>query len=250
MRPLLAILIIIVTAAVLATAYVVVTNQNAPTTALLNARKLLGRNVTATYYVTITQAGTVMGNVFPGAPPNFVLLSGEVTISRTPLMDAVVINGTLSPMLLKAGIKINVALWRFDDELCYASRAEFMGIQSITHCIHYINLTRGYVAVLNESRYIGRGSWNGETTYCFSSLLTVNPGSTFGDLFKAPLIINVTKLCLLTNGVPANASVYIYPARQYPFGGFVIGINITLVNYSFVFNQEGFAQVTGGLIPG
>ena len=250
MRPLLAILIIIVTAVVLAVAYALVTNQNSPMTALLNARKLLDRNVTATYYVTITQTGTVMGNIFPGVPSHFVLLSGEVTISRTPLMDAVVINGTLSPTPLKAGIKINTALWKFDDELCYASRVKFIGVQSITHCIHYINLTRGYVAVLNESRYIGRGSWNGETTYCFSSLLTVNPGSNFGDLSRVPIIINVTKLCLLTNGVPANASVYVYPAQQYPLGGFVIGINITLVNYSFVFNQEGFAQVTGGLIPG
>jgi hypothetical protein len=90
---------------------------------------------------------------------------------------------------------------------------------------------------------------DGRATYCFSALITTTPTSNQYGGFEEPIVVNVTKMCLLSNGVPANATIYIYPAQQ-SLGSFMIGTNLTLINYSFTFNQEEFTQITRGLIPG
>lgn len=232
--------------------YFVITNQSSPTTALMNARALLAKNVTTTYQLELVPIVPIMGNGIIGNLPRTMKIGGLITISRTPIMDATVINGTvtLNTAMTTLTAKIDVALWRYDNELCYALELGFMGAQSITHCEPYANLTSEYVEILNESRYIGTGNWNGKTTYCFTATITLSPTSIQNSFFATPIIVNVTKLCLLGNGIPANATIYIYTNRQTPFGRFKIGINMTLVKYEFAFNQAEFSAVTKGLIPG
>jgi hypothetical protein len=74
-------------------------------------------------------------------------------------MDATVINGTLSLTHYGLGSSFNAAFWKFNSELCFAVEFGFMGVQAITHCVPYVNITSNYVAILNESRYIGAGVW-------------------------------------------------------------------------------------------
>ncbi len=60
------------------------------------------------------------------------------------------------------------------------------------------------------------------------------------------MVINVTEICLLSNGVPTNITMYIYPARQGMVSNVLMNINMTLINYSFTFNQNEFSQITRG----
>ena len=233
-----------------AAGYLALTNQNSPTAALINAKRLLGRNFTATYQITIAPTAIAMNGGIPGIPIKLTWVSGYITISRTPLMDATVINGTLSLTHYGLGSSFNAAFWKFNNELCFAVEFGFMGVQAITHCVPYVNITSNYVAILNESRYIGAGVWDGRTTYCFSALITTIPTNNQYGGFEEPIVVNVTKMCLLSNGVLANATIYAYPAQQQPLGSFMINVNLTLINYSFTFNQEEFTQITRGLIPG
>ncbi|WP_243678345.1 hypothetical protein [Vulcanisaeta distributa] len=142
-----------------------------------------------------------------------------------------------------------MALWRYNDELCYAVEFNFMGQQTMTHCAPYVNLTKYVVLALNESKYVGKGTWNGKTTYCFTTTMTLTP--TQGELQGGlPIVVNITELCMLSNGVPTNVTIFIYPARQGMLGNMVMNINMTLINYSFVFNQQEFSQITrGGSYP-
>jgi hypothetical protein len=244
-----ALIIVVGAASYFAMTYI---NQNSPTTALMNAKGLLSKNITTTYEFSVVPIVSGVMPTYWGGLPHAVRVSGLVTISRTPIMDATVINGTITMNTELTALtgRFNVALWRHGDELCYALEFGFMGVQSIIHCVPYVNLTSGYVEMINESKYIGTGSWNGKTTYCFTSIITITPTSVKNNFLGVPIVVNVTKLCLLSNGVPANATIHIYPAHQGPFGEFELGINMTLVSYEFVFNQSGFSAVTRGLIPG
>ncbi|ADN50398.1 hypothetical protein [Vulcanisaeta distributa] len=244
-----AILVIIIIAG--AVTYLAVSVNGGPESALMNARELFMRNVTVTYKFVISSTLVINNNEFPGIPGvpfQTGPLMGIVTISRTPINDATVINGTFSfRHFMGSGINFNVALWRYDNELCYAMELNFMGPQTTTHCIPYVNLTKYVILALNESKYVGKGTWNGKTTYCFTATLTLTP--TQGGLQGFPMIMNITELCILSNGVPTNMTIYLYPAYQSEFGGMFMNINMTLISYSFTFNQREFMKITRGLIP-
>ncbi|WP_054855541.1 hypothetical protein [Vulcanisaeta sp. JCM 16161] len=249
--PLLIAAVIVVLAIAGAVTYLAVSVNGSPESALLNAKELLMRNVTVTYRFTVSSTFVVNNNEFPGIPGvpfQMGPLMGIVTISRTPISDATVINGTLLfRHFMGTGINFNMALWRYDNELCYAMEFNFMGQQAVTHCMPYVNLTKYVILALNESRYVGKGTWNGKTTYCFAATVTLTPAQ--GELQEMPVVMNITELCILGNGVPTNVTIYLYPTYQGGFGGMFMNINMTLVNYSFTFNQQEFSQVTRGLVP-
>ncbi|MGC9152757.1 MAG: hypothetical protein ACP5GY_03365 [Vulcanisaeta sp.] len=231
--------------------YLLMINQNSPTSALMNAKKLVTKNVTVTYEISILPT-LIMGNnapSIPGIPFMMGWINGLITISRTPPMDATVINGTLYFRHFgMVGIKLSAALWRHDNSLCYAYKLGFMIPQTVTNCVPYTNITGNFMTILNESRYVGKGSWDGETTYCFTASVTLIP--TQASSWNVPIILNVTKMCLLDNGIPANITIYVYPAQYSGIANFIINANFTLVSYSFTFNQYEFTQITNGLIPG
>ncbi|ADY02048.1 hypothetical protein VMUT_1847 [Vulcanisaeta moutnovskia 768-28] len=233
-----------------ATTYLALSMRSSPESAILSTRELLSRNVSLTYNIVVSPA-FIINNELPGIsgiPFQSGQLMGVITISRTPINDATVINGTLSfGHLVKTGNNFDLAFWRYDDELCYAMELNFLGQQTITHCAPYMNVTRYVTTVLNESKYIGTGMWNSKTTYCFTATITITP--TQGGVQELPLIINVTELCILSNGIPTNISIYVYPEHQIGFSNMFMNINMTLLSYSFTFNQYEFAQVTRGLIP-
>ena len=53
------------------------------------------------------------------------------------------------------------------------------------------------------------------------------------------ITVNVTKICILGNGVIANMTMTTYESTQEPTPTTIIlTINETLVNYSFTFNQR------------
>ncbi|GGI69166.1 hypothetical protein GCM10007112_02680 [Vulcanisaeta souniana JCM 11219] len=242
------ILILIVVA--VAVTYLAVSINESPESALLNAKKLLSRNVTLTYNFMASSMFIINNNVFPGIsgiPFQTGPLTGTITISRTPMSDATVINGTLTFRHFIGGINFNLVLWKYDNELCYATEFNFMGHQTATHCAPYVNLTKYIMLTLNESKYVGKGAWHGKTTYCFTALITLT--STQGELQGIPIAMNVTKLCVLSNGVPTNITIYLYPMYQGRLSNMVMNINMTLLSYSFTFNQYRFSQITKGLIP-
>ncbi|WP_054853473.1 hypothetical protein [Vulcanisaeta distributa] len=91
------ILVVVVVAG--AVAYLAISmNEGGPQSALLNAKRLLSRNVTVTYDFVI--GSTFMINNIVQGVPNVPFppgpLMGIITISRTPVDDAMVINGTLA----------------------------------------------------------------------------------------------------------------------------------------------------------
>ncbi len=242
------ILVLIVVAG--AIAYLAISINEGPESALLNTKKLLTRNVTLTYNFMASSMFIVNNNVFPGIsgiPFQTEPLTGTITISRTPMSDATVINGTLLFGHFIKGINFNLVIWKYDNELCYATEFEFMGQQTATHCTHYVNLTKYIMLTLNESKYIGKGTWHGETTYCFTAVITLT--STQGEPQGMPITINVTELCVLSNGVPTNITIYMYPTYQDRPSNIVMNINMTLLGFSFTFNQYEFSRITRGLIP-
>ncbi|GAB6943868.1 hypothetical protein [Vulcanisaeta sp. JCM 14467] len=234
-----------------AVAYLAMTINGGPESALLNARELFMKNVTMTYKFAISSTFMIGNNEFPGMPSipfQMGPLMGVAAISRTPIDDATVINGTFSfRHFMGTGINFDIALWRYDDELCYATVFNFMGQQTATHCAPYVNFTKYVILALNESKYVGKGTWDGRTTYCFTAMLTLAP--TQGEFQGLPMIMNITELCLLSNGVPTNITIYLYPAHQGGLGSMFVNINMTLISYSFTFNQAEFTQITRGLIP-
>ncbi len=247
--PLIAVILAIVVIAGAVT-YLAVSMNKGPESALLNARELLMRNITATYEFTLSST-FALGNGLPGMPSipfQIGPLVGAITISRTPINDAAVINGTISfRHFMMGGINFNVALWRYNNELCYATEFNFMGQQSMTHCAPYVNLTRYVVLILNESKYVGEGTWDGKRTYCFTATMTLSPAQ--GGFQGLPMVMNITRLCILSNGVPTNITIYLYPTYGGGFGNAFMNINMTLISYSFTFNQPEFSQITKGLIP-
>lgn len=232
MRPAFIVAIAVVVAAVAASAaYFTLSARGGPAAALRNAEALASRNITATYEISAGLTGPWTSPLFPR------YVRGIVTISRTPIGDAAVVNGTVA---VQAGLvifraRLDLALWRSGGELCYGLRLAGLHVAS---CAPYSDLAQEYKAVLNESKYIGVGKWNGEATYCFSA-------TALASIRGAPVVVNASKICLLQNGVPANATLYIYPEPRGP----VVEINLTLVSYSFYFDQGAFAEVTGGLLP-
>nr|KJR72842.1 MAG: hypothetical protein TU35_09395 [Thermoproteus sp. AZ2] len=231
MRPALVVAIAVAIAAAAASAaYLALSAQGGPAAALRNAAALASRNITATYELSAGLAGPRASPLFPR------YVRGLVTISRTPVGDAAVVNGTVAVqaglVIFRAGL--DLALWRSGEELCYGFKLASI---RVADCVPYLDLAQEYRAMLNESRYIGEGTWRGETTYCFAATASA---TARGE----PLLINASKLCLLQNGVPANATLYIYPDK-----GPTIAVNLTLVNYAFAFNQGAFAEITGGLVP-
>ena len=241
---------IIAVVIIVATAYFALSMRSGPESAILSARELLTRNVSLTYNIVVSPTFTINSELpgISGIPFQSGQLMGVITISRTPINDATVINGTLSfRHFIKTSNNFDLAFWRYDNELCYAMELNFLGLQTITHCVSYVNVTKYVITVLNESKYIGTGMWNGKTTYCFTAAITMTPSQ--GGAQELPLIINVTKICILNNGIPTNMSIYVYPEQQVGFGNMLMNINMTLLSYSFTFNQYEFTQVTKGLIP-
>ncbi|WP_243678346.1 hypothetical protein [Vulcanisaeta distributa] len=106
------ILIVVIIAG--AVTYLAVSVNGGPESALLNAKELFMRNVTATYKFVISST-FMINNEFPGIPNvpfQMGPLMGIVTISRTPISDATVINGTLSFRHFMGGLVLTL-IWRF-----------------------------------------------------------------------------------------------------------------------------------------
>ncbi|WP_069806561.1 hypothetical protein [Vulcanisaeta thermophila] len=237
--------VVIIAAAALGALFLYSNNYE---TALANAKRTIHENLTATYNVVITIQGQ--------GPLNTPPVTGELTISHMPDFQALVVNGTLTlqSALIPMGfsVPIRMAMWRYNNEWCFSLGSIKIGniinIGGTTiQCTPYTNITRDFVVILNESKYVGESTWNGEKTYCFQSTITTSsPG-----LFHTSYVINVTSLCLLGNGVPSNILVVIYPVGGAGFTGeYGVVLNATLVSYSFTFNQAEFMKITGGLLPG
>jgi len=251
MRTSLAAALVIVVLAVAALAYLLINQEirEAPEIALSNAKKLLlSENFTGTYYVTVTTQVNSRAST----------LSGISTTSRSPSINALVSNSTGLLMEFDGRVvhvNSTVVVWMHGDEVCQVlisiSNASPYN-RTATFCIpsNYSKyLLPFYVdeELLGNATYIGESSWNGETTYCFKSEITVSqPSITTGKTttIGSPVttVINATRLCILSNGVTASATLY--ETSRLRHQSFATVINETLISYSFTFNQQLFSQIT------
>jgi len=227
--------------------------REAPRIALSNAKNLLlGEKFTGTYYVTVT---TQMNS-------RTTTSSYTSTISISPSINASVMNGTELTEFNGAVVHVNttVATWVHGNEVCQV-------LVSISNASPY-NRTTTFCVPSNYSKYllpfyvdeelfgnamyVGEGSWNGKTTYCFASNVTIiepsittTAGKTAGKTTIGPpvtTIINATRICILSNGVITSKTLYEtiqLPSHQ----SFVTIINETLTNYSLTFNQQLLNQL-------
>jgi len=252
MRTSLTAALVIVVLAVAALAYLLINQgiREAPEIALSNAKKLLlSENFTGTYYVTVTTQINSRTST----------LSEISTTSRSPSINALVSNSTGLLMEFDGrAVRVNstVVVWIHGDEVCQVlisiSNASPYN-RSATFCIssnYSKHLLPFYVdeELLGNATYIGESSWNGETTYCFKSEITVSQPSitTTGKTttIGSPIttVINATRLCILSNGVTASATLY--ETSRLSHQSFTTVINETLISYSFTFNQQLFTQIT------
>jgi len=211
---------------------------------------VLTENFTSTYYIIVT---TQMNSRTSTS-------SYISTMSRSPSINALVANGTgllTEPNGEVVRVNTTEATWVRGNEVCQVlvsiSNVSLYN-RTATFCIpsNYSRYLLPFYMdeeLLGNATYVGEGSWNGETTYCFRSeirmsepLITITAGkTTIGS--PITLIINATKICILSNGVIASETVY--EIGQLPnHQSFVTIINETLISYSFTFNQQLFNQIT------
>jgi hypothetical protein len=248
--------ILIVSVTAIAATYLLM-NQNNPEKALLNARKLLlSNNFTGTYDIS-----SIVKTYSPGSStPRVSQFSGVVIISRSPALNAMVSNTTGISLINGESVNSStiVALWLFDDKLCQVFIAYAPGSRITKYCIPYNNYTRYlfpfYIAeeLLSNATYVGEGSWNGKTTYCFASKVTaIEPSITIsslnGTIIGPPWRVITTNatFCILGNGVIASLIEYTYvvPTQPSLSATTVTITNETLISYSFTFNQQVFNQL-------
>jgi hypothetical protein len=181
-------------------------------------------------------------------------------MSRSPSINALVANGT--GLLTESNgevVRINTteAIWVRGNEVCQVlvsiSNASLY-TRATTFCIpsNYSRYLLPFYTdeeLLGNATYVGEGSWNGETTYCFRSEIRMSEPSITTTAGKTTigspitLIINATRICLLSNGVITSATVYEI-GQLSSHQSFVTIINETLISYSFTFNQQLFNQIT------
>jgi len=190
--------------------------QEAPRIALSNAKELiLAENFTGTYYTIVT---TRMNSRTSTS-------SSILTISRSPSINALVMNGTgllTEPNGEVVRANTTEATWVRGNEVCQVlvsiSNVSLYN-RTATFCIpsNYSRYLLPFYMdeeLLGNATYVGEGSWNGETTYCFRSEMTISEPSIMTTAGKTTigspitLIINATRICLLNNGVTASATVY------------------------------------------
>jgi hypothetical protein len=247
--------ILIVSVTAIAATYLLM-NQNNPEKALLNARKLLlSSNFTGTYDIS-----SIVKTYPPGSStPRVVQFSGVVIISRSPALNAMVSNTTGISLINGESVNSSTiaALWLFDDKLCQVFIAYAPGSRITKYCIPYNNYTRyfslSFKELLDNATYVGEGSWNGETTYCFASKVTaIEPSITIsslnGTIIGPPWRVITTNatFCILGNGVIASLIEYTYvvPTQPSLSATTVTITNETLISYSLTFNQQLFNQIT------
>jgi len=230
--------------------------QEAPRIALSNAKELvLTENFTSTYYIIVT---TQMNSRTSTS-------SYISTMSRSPSINALVANGTgllTEPNGEVVRVNTTEATWVRGNEVCQVlvsiSNVSLYN-RTATFCIpsNYSRYLLPFYMdeeLLGNATYVGEGSWNGETTYCFRSEIRMSEPSITTTAGKTTigspitLIINATKICILSNGVIASETVY--EIGQLPnHQSFVTIINETLISYSFTFNQQLFNQITSKAGP-
>jgi hypothetical protein len=253
MRTSLIAVLIIVVLVVAALVYLLINQeiQEAPRIALSNAKELiLAENFTGTYYTIVT---TRMNSRTSTS-------SSILTISRSPSINALVMNGT--GLLTESNgevVRANTteAIWVRGNEVCQVlvsiSNVSLYN-RTATFCIpsNYSRYLLPFYMdeeLLGNATYVGEGSWNGETTYCFRSEMRMSEPSITTTAGKTTigspvtLIINATKICILSNGVITSATVYEI-GQLSSHQSFVTIINETLISYSFTFNQQLFNQIT------
>ena len=68
--------------------------------------------------------------------------------------------------------------------------------------------------LLGNATYVGEGSWNGKTTCCFRSEITMSEPSITIAAGKATIgspvtiTVNATRICILSNGVITSETLY------------------------------------------
>jgi hypothetical protein len=235
--------VVIVVALVAAVAFYMLLSRGGRQVALLNAERLLiSENFTGTYRLTESQL------INTSLISEVLQINGVVTISRSPLVGAVVTNGT--EFVIQGGenssVYVESAIYKANSNICLVTK-EMPSGSVISKCIPYSNYTKYTMlsyymteSSLRNARYIGIGHWKGEATYCFASVITIKPpNETIAQSPAVEITVNVTKICILGNGVIANMTMTTYESTQEPTPTTIIfTINETLVNYSFTFNQR------------
>jgi hypothetical protein len=258
MRTSLIIAVVLIVLVIAIAATYLLMNQNNPEKALLNARKLLlSSNFTGTYDIS-----SIVKTYPPGSStPRVVQSSGVVIISRSPALNATVANSTGISFINGKSVSSSVinAYWLSDDKLCQVLIAYAPSSGIIKYCIPYNNYTRYrfpfYITkeLLSNATYVGEGSWNGKTTYCFASkIMAIEPSITIsppnGTIIGPPWSVITTNatICILGNGVIASLIEYTYAVPTQPsLSATTVTItNETLISYSLTFNQQLFNQIT------
>jgi hypothetical protein len=254
--------LVIVVLVVAALVYLLINQeiQEAPRIALSNAKELvLTENFTGTYYMIVTTQINSRTSTS----------SSISTTSRSPSINALVSNGT--GLLTESNgevVRINTteATWVQGNEVCQVliliSNASLYN-RTTTFCIpsNYSRYLLPFYTdeeLLGNATYVGEGSWNGETTYCFASkIMAIEPSITIsppnGTIIGPPWSVITTNatICILGNGVIASLIEYTYAVPTQPsLSATTVTItNETLISYSFTFNQQLFNQITSKAGP-
>jgi hypothetical protein len=164
--------VVIVVALVMAVTFYMLLSRGGQQVALLNAERLLiSENFTGTYRLTESQL------INTSLISEVLQINGVVTISRSPLVDAVVTNGT--EFVIQGGenssVYVESAIYKTNDNICLVTK-EMPSGSVISKCMPYSNYTKYTMlsyymteSSLRNARYIGIGRWKGEATYCFNN---------------------------------------------------------------------------------
>ncbi len=140
-----------------------------------------------------------------------------------------------------------------------ASAIKFCGKSNYTNTRELGNLTPFEL----DLTYVGTGNWRGETTYCFATLKpftsSITPYlsaagnvSTSTLAFNASQSIDVTRLCLLGNGVPTEIEgiLTIMGAQSGRSGEASMGFSINLTGMSPVFDSQSLNRLLSIAVNG
>ncbi|GGP19546.1 hypothetical protein GCM10007981_03670 [Thermocladium modestius] len=139
-----------------------------------------------------------------------------------------------------------------------ASAVKFCGRSNSTNARELGNLTPFEL----DLTYVGTGNWRGETTYCFATLKPFTSSmapylSAAGNVSTPSLALNesiyidITRLCLLGDGVPTEMEGSLAMMEAQPGqGGLRVGFSINLTGMSPTFDSQSLDHLLSIAVNG